>query len=701
MTIDDVFQGLDSLPRWVPYKLSFNIKRQKFDKIPAKSERSNLSTKDPSHWVDLYTAVATASKEYGLSGVGFIMTDGVEFDGWTLVGFDFDDVTSKFKPPLKSYAEKSPSGNGVRQFGWAPTEWAKRYQDSTDTHPKNCDHCEVYLGTDARFLTVTFDVIQMEAIKQLNEKDLLLIESWGMHKFEEKKILAAPSVDTAGTPLDFAMFRLTPEQHHLVNGTGEIDRSKVMMGLIITLLDGGASQPDILATLVQTPTLWAYLMSHRSDREDKALAFAKEEINRAYPKSAPGKRAALIGYNDKFKLEPATSPKAKEDELSFPMDLYENAPGLVGEIARWVVGVSYTPREEFAYACALSMVSCMVGPLCTHGPRKGKMNLYLALVGGTGTGKNEAMDGMGMLLNATDAKDCMLDFPASEAALRRQLNITPNVLLRIDELAHKFEGMSDNNGSSMGRAILEAYNAVRMPPKVYADEKKTLPAVENPYVQILGGTTDKVWEVLKASHVDDGTLNRFIFVCLKDQPGYRYNSRPNAEIPKALKDKLNAFWRAGKITDLVKGRHLDFTPDVEKAAEALNLAAWELQQGESGNLYSRYVQNTMKIAAILAVGDGRPMVEMSDFKQAQAFMKWSIANTAVKVGAFMSSSNYERLAKRLIAKVKKEGGAMPVRDAYKFMHIYRREMDELTNSLSFSMEINIESVNGVEWITLL
>lgn len=705
MTIEEVFQWMATLNRWVPYKLSFNIKRQKFDKIPHNG-RHGLSDADPNAWTDLITAAQTVQDQYGLSGVGFVMTGGIEFDGWTLVGFDYDDVDDKFIPPIKTYAERSPSKVGVRQFAWAPTEWAEKFQDTLNCTPKNCAHAEIYIGTAPRFLTVTFDKINEYDIIQLTDKDLHLIEMWGMHPREEKKKTpAAPSVDTAGTRLDLSRFRLTEEQQHLINGTGEIDRSKVVMGLIITLLDGGATQPDILTTLVEEPNLWAYCMAHRSDREDKALIFAREEINRAYPKSMPGKREALIGYNDNWKV---VETKPEEDDLTFPMELFDNAPGLVGEIARWIISVSYTPREEFAYAAALSMVSCLAGPFCTHGSRGGKMNLYLALVGGTGTGKNEAMDGMALLLNETDARDCISDFPASEAALRRQLNVTPNVLIRVDELAHKFETMSDTSASSMGRAILEAYNAVRMPPKPYADEKKTLPAVENPYVQILGGTTDKVWNVLRESHIDDGTLNRFVFVCLKDEPEYRYNPEPDPTVPKALKDKLNNFWRAGKMSDLIGdvpgvkfGRHIDYTPDVKKAAEELNRAAWELQQGNFGNLYSRYVQSTMKIAAILTVGDGRKTVEMKDFRQAQLFMKWSVTNTGKKVDAFMSNSNFERLAKRLMAKLKKEGGSMPVRDAYKFMHIYRREMDELTASLIFSGEINIEAIGNVEWVTLL
>jgi hypothetical protein len=150
------------------------------------------------------------------------------------------------------------------------------------------------------------------------------------------------------------------------------------------------------------------------------------------------------------------------------------------------------------------------------------------------------------------------------------------------------------------------------------------------------------------------------------------------------------------------GRHITYAEDVKAAITALNRISWELQQKEYGSLYPRYVQNTMKIASILAIGDDRKEVAMRDFEQAQKFMKWSITNTASKVGANMASTNFERLEKRLLKYLSKSGGKARVRDAYKFMHIYRREMDELmaTMTLSGLIDTDVEP-SGMEWLVLL
>lgn len=706
MTIDDIFDELMTQPRWVPYKLVFNPKRDKFDKIPHNGKQG-LSTKDTTDWDVLPEALEVATI-HGLSGVGFVMTGGIESAGHTLVGFDYDLVGPEFVLPFKTYSEKSPSKVGVRAFAWAPSAWAARYQDTLNLHPDHCAHAEIYIGTSPRFLTVTFETINCESINKLTANDLLVIESWGMHLREEFKPVTP--IDTVGDPIVLRLYDLSPDQKHLVDGTGKIDRSNILHGLIIKLIDEDVSQEDILATMAQTPALWAYCTSHREDPA-RALQFARDEITRAYGKSMAGKREALIGFNQNWQ---PVEPKPKKTDLEFPLDLFNNAPGLVGEIARWIMTASYTPREEFAYASALSMVACLIGPYCTHGSRNGKMNLYLTLVGGTGTGKNEAIDGMVLLLNETDAKDCIQDFPASEAALRRQLGVTPNILLRVDELAHKLEAMnSTTNASSMGRAILEAYNSAYMPPKMYADTKNSLPAVDNPFVQILGGTTDKVWDVVQTSHMDDGTLNRFIFVCLSEEPEYRFNAEPNSDVPKDLKDKMNAFWRAGRMDDLMGdmpgyGRKVQYAPEVKPAIEQLNRAIWDLQQQEYGSLYTRYVQNTLKIASILAVGDGHMQVGMKYFEQAQRFMKWSVTNTAHKIQAHMADSKFEKLSKKFMAKLEKEGGRWNMRDAYRYLHLTRREMDELIATMIMAQRIGIEkeettSVNGClsEWIIML
>lgn len=714
MNVDSIFQDLASLPRWVPYRLVYNPKREKFDKIPHTGKRG-LSTAKPDDWCSLIDALG-ASKSASLSGVGIVMSGGIEADGWTLMGMDYDDVDfENFVTPAKTYAEKSPSGVGVRAFAWVPTTWAKKYRDTLDAHPPHCNHAEFYVGSSARFLTLTFDQLNQHPIAQLIGIDLISFEKM----LNPSEVFIAPLIipEGEGTPVHLEGYGLTNDQHLLVKGRGNLDRSATLHGLLIKLIDGDAPYEDVVATVLKVPALWQFCLEHRHNNSARAMAFARQEVERAYKKSNTYKRKALVGFNSDWAERHCETKRIinpKLEDLNFPMELFSRAPGLVGEIARWIIKSSYAPREEFAYACALSMAACLIGPYCTQGKREGKLNLYMTLVGETGTGKNEAIDVMALLLAQTEAKDCILDFPASEAGLRRQLNVSPNVLLRVDELAHKLESMhGSSNGSSMGRAVLEAYNGARMPPKVYSEEKKSLPAVENPFVQILGGTTDKVWDVVRSSHMEDGTLNRFLFICLPDRPPYRHNFDPSSAVEKEFKDRLNAFWRDGRRFDLLgyvppgSGRKLIYDDDVAKEINTLDHVAWELQRQDYGSLYSRYTQNTLKVAGILAAGDGRLNVTMTDFTQAKRFIEWSISNTYARISVRMADTNFERLTKRLKEKLEKNDGKLGMREAYKSMHISRREMEELTATMILSGEIEVVKENEQkggyypEWIILI
>lgn len=712
MNLDDIFCYIGELPRWVPFKLIYNAKRKKHDKVPDNG-RHGLSTADPMDWRPLLGAIKTAKEGFGLSGVGLVMTGGIEVDGLTLVGFDFDDVDEEFTVPFETYTEWSPSKKGVRAFAWAPTEWCKKYQDSTNPKPPHCDHAEIYIGTAPRFLTVTFDTIQMLEFKQLTSADLKVIVSWGMNHYVEK---VEPSIapDTAGKPADLTRVQLTDDQKQLIDGTFKGDKSKTMRGLIIRLLDSNLSNEDIFATLVKSPNLWAYLLSHRSSNEDKALKFAQKEINNAYPLSKKGKREKLVPFNKKWAIETPNEATMDYGPPPFPKKLYYEAPGLVGEIGKWIMGASYAPREEYAYATALVVMSCLIGPYCSFS-RESKVNLFIVLVGDTGDGKNEAFDSGIKLLSMTDAKDCVLDFPASDVALRRQLVANPNALIRADEVAHTIECLSrgDANGGKLMKMILDTYNNSRLPPKVYADSKNSLPAVENPFVQIIGGTTGKIWDVIQPKHLEDGTLNRIIFVSLPDDAPYSENDDPSYELPKALKDRLNTFWQQGRMHDLIGdmpnfGRRVEFAPEVKEAVKALGPVLHQRgKESERGALYGRFILNTSKIATILAVGDGRMAVTMADFEQARAFMEWSIENTHYQVSAKIAGSQFEKLAKKLQRILEKAGGRMTLRDLYKAANIYKWEADKVIDTMEASGTVVLheednESRNGTTttWVEL-
>jgi hypothetical protein len=298
---------LFELPRWVPYRLQWNDKREKFDKVPH-TGKHGLSTKDPSHWMTYAEAQAVVAGADGLHGVGLVFTGGIDEGEWRLAGIDADDVDFEaFKLPFDTYTELSPSGTGLRAFVWVPIAWAAKFRDTPDLEPGDCKHVEIYLGTAPRFLTVTFEAINAAPIAYLDN-----LSPWKLKHYEPDRPLILP--ESMGEVLNIGDY--TRERELLEVATGNCegeDRSSRVHKLLWTMFDLGASPDDVLATIAANPHLTEYMLDHRHHDGASAMKFAGEEISRAYAKSVPGMVLAL-----KPKTDPAAPGDDKPDRYRLP-----------------------------------------------------------------------------------------------------------------------------------------------------------------------------------------------------------------------------------------------------------------------------------------------------------------------------------------------------------------------------------------------
>lgn len=142
---------------------------QKPDKIPydAKTVRSKASSTNPKTWASLSEAVATYERSYGTAepytGIGFVLSG----DG--LAGVDIDHCVTDGKPDQKAlamldgleaaYVEVSPSGTGLRAFGYADNLG----RGCNGTH----NGLKVELYTTARYLTLTGHAIKTGPLRSL------------------------------------------------------------------------------------------------------------------------------------------------------------------------------------------------------------------------------------------------------------------------------------------------------------------------------------------------------------------------------------------------------------------------------------------------------------------------------------------------------------------------------------------------------
>jgi len=139
---------LKAIPRWVAYRLEWNAKRGKWEKIPIDANTGrNAKVNDSSTWADFETAITYAEDNDGIHGAGIVLADDDD-----LVGVDLDDCVgdeliepwaAEIIEQLGSYSEISPSGKGLRIFirGQLPEGGRKKGK--------------VEMYESGRFLTVT------------------------------------------------------------------------------------------------------------------------------------------------------------------------------------------------------------------------------------------------------------------------------------------------------------------------------------------------------------------------------------------------------------------------------------------------------------------------------------------------------------------------------------------------------------------
>lgn len=147
-------EALRTLKRWVIWKDS---------KVPflATAINSKASVTDPNTWASFDSAQA-AYEEGGYLGVGIVL------NGDGLVGVDIDHCVKDRKPSAQAmalleqigcqYIELSPSGNGLRSFGYGANIEGVR---------GDADSLKVELYSNKRYLTVTGHVIRFGEISVL------------------------------------------------------------------------------------------------------------------------------------------------------------------------------------------------------------------------------------------------------------------------------------------------------------------------------------------------------------------------------------------------------------------------------------------------------------------------------------------------------------------------------------------------------
>jgi hypothetical protein len=275
--VEGIPQQMLDLPRWAPWRAEWNEKKQKYEKIPHRSDHieNGLSTRSAAGWVPLHRALSVykANPDY-LAGIGYLMTGphgivGFDLDHCVTAGV-VDDWAAEIIAKLDSYTEISPSGTGLRIIvaGELDRDWTN--------HDRGI---EVYGGTDARFVTMTGMRLAgspaqirvpragvMDAIAARYRKVLTSAQIMDLHLPPLIPDVLLPDLDDLDLPPHAKNF--------LLEGPAPgSDRSQQLFATSIALHRAGLP-PDVMLSLLESNEhAMEVALDHRRQDYDKALRY--------------------------------------------------------------------------------------------------------------------------------------------------------------------------------------------------------------------------------------------------------------------------------------------------------------------------------------------------------------------------------------------------------------------------------------------
>lgn len=369
------------------------------------------------------------------------------------------------------------------------------------------------------------------------------------------------------------------------------------------------------------------------------------------------------------------------DEERFPAHLLD-CPGLVGEIARWILDTSTRPQPALALASSITTVGAILGRRVRTESNL-RTNIYALGIGETGCGKDPGISRPASLLAFANLEH--LIGPGewkSDSGLRSALRERMSQTCYIDEFVKVLRTLSGERVpphlSGIKRALLELFSRAggTWQATAYADTK-VHPAepLHEPHLCVYGvGVPDDFFGAMDRGAVSDGFLNRFLCFFVDDHlPARRRvssESVPAAELVeriRAVDDRTapdgnlagiahSLAFRSGARLVPFLGRAQAMVETIERENEE-RIRAMQATKDPLANVWNRFAEHVQKLALLRAASDDRTRdIGEPDIAWAFELVGWCMRRTHVLARAHLSSGRVEADLKRVL-RIIEEGGA--------------------------------------------
>lgn len=586
--LDNIPEELRQLPQWVVTSSN---------KVPINPRTGwAASVTDPGTWATFGEAAAM-----GLPYIGFVLTPN---DPYTII--DLDNKPEKPATPeqlarhykildaFDSYTERSASGTGYHIIvkGSIPS----------GVHRGNV---EVY--SSGRYMICTGDVVRNSPILEYQQLLNLLYGEMAPPPVVTLEDHASSLEDE--DVLDMALRAVNGDKFdRLCQGDwrnlGYTSQSEADFALL-SMFAFYTPDNDQVRRLFRMSALG---QREKAQRNDKYLDFGLSKIRAQQPPMVDASK--LVLQPPEKKAPPGKTPPTQP--LTFP-------PGLVGQIADYILKTSIRPVPEIALGAAIALVAGVCGR--SYNISGSGLNQYLILLAKTGAGKEGAVSGIDNIIAAARPQIPMVDqfigpgAFASGQALIKVLDERPCFVSVLGEFGLTLRQLCDPRASGpqimLKKVFLDLFSKSGwtkiLRSSVYSDVEKNTKIVQAPNVTILGESTpESFFEGLDSSHISEGLIPRFSLI---EYTGPRPPRNLNANLPPST-DLVSRFCELVTVSLTTSNNHTCAGVRVDEEAEQL-LDAFDARADAMINsagsdvdmqLWNRAHLKALKLAALLAVG---------------------------------------------------------------------------------------------------
>lgn len=385
----------------------------------------------------------------------------------------------------------------------------------------------------------------------------------------------------------------------------------------------------------------------------------------------------LEGYiwNDDFDEPKKTITYKEPIKKAIPKELL-NAPGLVGQLNKFINKTSLMPQPILALGAAIATAGALMGRKVRSDTNL-RTNFYIIGLAPSGAGKDHARSIVKRILNNSGNGNLELGIPASSAGMITGLRKRGEGrgLILWDEFGRVLKQISSWKSGSHEKdivtAMLELFSSSQSVymGKQYADHdgKNPMQPIDQPCLSIYGTSVPShFYEALSGGEAIDGFLSRWM---LFESEEYTIEEEDRdisfEEIPADLLE-VAKYWKAQPSNSDTKGGNMEdvsiinprLVPSSKAAATLLKDYATEMRKRtieaeknrlSTGSIWARSAEHARRLALVAHEGD---VIELKIAEWAIKLGRYCSEYMAGAILEHVSSSELESQTKRILYYIK-------------------------------------------------